>query len=175
MLENGADIGTVRATLASEIPHEPVHVTLHPENSVPFHENLIPGDADEADNLQKARETMRAVMRTPTVITEAIMTDACPAGPVRTILVGGVIAARNPIHPGMHSADICCSLMLTDMGDADPARVLDAAASVTHFGPGGRPQGKRFRVSLHLLDAFRANPFLNSAKTIRAAQEHMGT
>ena len=46
---------------------------------------------------------------------------------------------------------------------------------VTHFGPGGRPQGQRFTVSLDLLDAFRGNPFLNNAKTIRAAQEQMGT
>ncbi|MEM7685325.1 MAG: hypothetical protein AAF293_10900 [Pseudomonadota bacterium] len=175
MLENGADIDTVRTTLASEIPHEPVHTPLHPENSVPFHENLIPGDADEAAKLQKVRETMRAEMLTPTVVAGAIMRDAYPAGPVGTIPVGGVVATRNAIHPGMHSADLCCSLMLTDMGDADQAKVLDAAASLTHFGPDGHPQGKRFTVSLDLLDAFRANPFLNSAKTIRAAQEHMGT
>ena len=31
--------------------------------------------------------------------------------------------------------------------------MLDAAQSVTHFGPGERPQGKRFTTSLKLLDA----------------------
>ena len=34
--------------------------------------------------------------------------------------MGVTVAAKNAIHPGMHSADICCSLMMTDLGDADP-------------------------------------------------------
>lgn len=175
MLLDGTDPQAIRAELATEIPPEPIRIPLHDEGAIAFRENLIPADADEETNLHKVRETMRAVMRTPTVVDGAIMPDACPAGPIGTIPVGGVVAAKNAIHPGMHSADICCSLMLSDLGDADPGAVLDAAASVTHFGPGGRAQGKRFTVSLDLLDAFRANPFLNSAKTIRAAQEHMGT
>ena len=175
MLAEGASRADIRATLAAEIPPAPVQFDLHAPDAVPFHENLIPADADEEANLQKVRETMRAVMRTPTVVGGAIMPDACPAGPVGTIPVGGVVAARNAIHPGMHSADICCSLMMTDLGEADPAAVLDAAASVTHFGPGGRPQGSRFTVSLDLVDAFRANPFLNSAKMMHVMQEHMGT
>jgi tRNA-splicing ligase RtcB len=175
MLEAGTNVAEVRSQLALEIPIPPPHIEPHEEDAVPFHENLTPSDADEEANLLKVRETMRAVMRTPTVISGAIMPDACPAGPVGTIPVGGVVAAKNAIHPGMHSADICCSLMLTDLGDADPAVVLDAASKVTHFGPGGRPQGHRFTVSLDLLDAFRGNPFLNNVKTIRAAQEQMGT
>ncbi|MBS8229019.1 RtcB family protein [Vannielia litorea] len=175
MLAAGESRDAIREVLAREIPVPPVHIALHEAGAVPFHENLTPADADEAANLDKVRETMRAVMRTPTVVGGAIMPDACPAGPVGTIPVGGVVAAKNAIHPGMHSADICCSLMMSDLGDADPAEVLDAAAEVTHFGPGGRPQGNRFTVSLDLLDAFRANPFLSNAKIIRAAQEHMGT
>ena len=175
MISAGMSRDHVRTALASQIPPPPMLYDLHEEGAVPFHENIIPADADEEKNLEKVRETMRAVMRTPTVVGGAIMPDACPAGPVGTIPVGGVVAAKNAIHPGMHSADICCSLMLTDLGDADPSAILDAAAAVTHFGPGGRPQGQRFTVSLDLLDAFRGNPFLNSAKTLRAAQEHMGT
>jgi len=66
-------------------------------------------------------------------------------------------------------------VMITDIGHADPKAVLDAAQSVTHFGPGGRAQGRRFTVSLDLLDAFRANSFLNTPKALRMAQEHMGT
>lgn len=173
--EDGAAVASIRADLASEIPVPPKQIELHDEGAVSFQENLIPADADEEKNLLKVRETMRAVMRTPTVVGGAIMPDACPAGPIGTIPVGGVIAAHNAIHPGMHSADICCALMLSDLGDADPATVLDAASKVTHFGPGGRPQGQRFTVSLDLLDAFRGNPFLNNAKTIRTAQEQMGT
>ena len=175
MRVGGHDLANIRAALAVEIPKRPAQIDLHDEGAIGFYENLTPSDDDEVKNLEKVRETMRAVMRTPTVIGGAIMPDACPAGPVGTIPVGGVVAAHNAIHPGMHSADICCSLMLSDLGDADPKTVLDAAAKVTHFGPGGRKQGQRFTVSLDLLDAMRANPFLNNAKTIRAAQEHMGT
>ncbi len=175
LLAQGASRETIRDRLTQEIPPVPEHIPLHAEGAIPFHENITPADADEVANLAKVRETMCAVMRTPTVVGGALMPDACPAGPVGTIPVGGVVAARNAIHPGMHSADICCSLMLSDLGAADPAAVLDSAASVTHFGPGGRPQGQRFSVSLDLLDGFRANPFLNSAKTLQAAQDHMGT
>ena len=175
MLLAGKTQEDVRDALHSKIPPKPEQFELHPVDAVTFHENLNPADEDEIANFEKVRSTMRAVMRTPTVVGGAIMPDACPAGPIGTIPVGGVIAARNAIHPGMHSADICCSLMMSDLGDADPATVLDAADSVTHFGPGGRAQGKRFTVSLDLLDAFRGNAFLAAAKTVHAAQEHMGT
>ena len=175
MLVEGFNLVHIRDALASEIPPAPVHLPLQSEGAVTCHENLVPADVDEEDNLRKVRETMTAVLRTPTVVGGAIMPDACPAGPVGMIPVGGVVAARNAIHPGMHSADICCSLMMTDLGDADPAAVLDAAAGVTHFGAGGRRQGNRFTVSLELLDAFRSNPFLDGKRTVRQAQEHMGT
>ncbi len=171
----GFGLVRIRAELEGEIPELPPKLELRATGAVPFHENIDAAGADEEDNVEKVRQTMTALMRTPTIEAGAIMPDACPAGPVGTIPVGGVAAARNAIHPGMHSADICCSVMMTDLGDADPKAVLDAAQSVTHFGPGGRPQGKRFTVSLKLMDAFRANPFLDNPKSIRMAQEHMGT
>lgn len=175
MRASGLELDQIRASLDGEIPPAPVHEALRAAGEVPFHENIDADHPDEEDNVTKVRQTMTALMRTPTIEAGAIMPDACPAGPVGTIPVGGVAAARNAIHPGMHSADICCSVMITDLGDADPATVLDAAQSVTHFGPGGRPQGKRFTTSLKLLDAFRENPFLDNPKSIRMAQEHMGT
>ncbi len=137
--------------------------------------NLEGGGADEDDNLSKVQETMDVLMRTPTIVQGVVMPDACPAGPVGTIPVGGVVAAKNAIHPGMHSADICCSVMVTEFEDADPKTILDAVHSVTHFGPGGRANGKRFTMSPALYDAFRANPFLNDKKILQAAQEHLGT
>ncbi|MGD9917400.1 MAG: RtcB family protein [Paenirhodobacter sp.] len=175
MLGAGSDRAQIRAVLAAEIPPAPVQRALRARGTVPFHETIEAGDADEAENLAKVRATMTELMRTPTIEAGAIMPDACPAGPLGTIPVGGVAAARDAIHPGMHSADICCSVMITDLGFADPKAVLDAAQKVTHFGPGGRPQGQRFTVSLDLLDAFRANGFLNDPKALRMAQEHMGT
>jgi len=171
----GFGLVRIRQELEGDKLPEPVTRDLREAGAVPFHENIDSGHPDEDDNIAKVRETMTEVMRVPTIEAGAIMPDACPAGPVGTIPVGGVAAARNAIHPGMHSADICCSVMMTDLGDADPKTVLDAAQSVTHFGPGGRPQGQRFTVSLSLLDAFRENAFLNNPKALRMAQEHMGT
>ncbi|WP_208354407.1 RtcB family protein [Pseudaestuariivita rosea] len=173
--DQGYGMIKIRQMLEGEIVPLPPKLDLRATGEVPFEVNIEAQDEDELKNVEDVRQTMTALMRTPTIEAGAIMPDACPAGPVGTIPVGGVAAARNAIHPGMHSADICCSVMMTDLGDADPKAVLDAAQSVTHFGPGGRPQGKRFTTSLKLLDAFRENRFLNNPKILRMGQEHMGT
>ncbi|MEZ5674249.1 RNA-splicing ligase RtcB, repairs tRNA damage [Thalassovita litoralis] len=171
----GHTLTEIRTVLEGEFPPAPAQLALHAPGTVEFHENIQIGDPDEAHNVNMVRETMTALMRTPTIEAGAIMPDACPSGPVGTIPVGGVAAARNAIHPGMHSADICCSVMITDLGFVDPKKVLDAAQSITHFGPGGQRNGQRFTMSLKLLDAFRENPFLNTQKSLQLAQEHMGT
>ena len=171
----GADRDAIRARLASALPVPPAHLPLQAKGAVPLHVNLVAEDADEAANRAAVIATMTEVLRTPTVTAGAILPDACPAGPLGTIPVGGVAAAVNALHPGMHSADICCSVMMTDLGEVDPKAALDAAQAITHFGPGGRDQGNRFTVSLDLMDAFRANPFLNGGRMLQAAQTHMGT
>ncbi len=172
----GVDLERIRSKLETmKPPPAPPTTQLHDTGAMSFHMNIDATDADEEDNVKKVRQTMTVVMRTPTVVAGAIMPDACPAGPMGTIPVGGVVATKNAIHPGMHSADICCSVMLSNLGDADPARVLDAAQSATHFGPGGRKQGQRFTVSQKMVDAFRENPFLDGPKIQRMIQEHMGT
>lgn len=171
---HGLSLDAIRNMLAAELPPPPAPV-LPLQNGVAFHTNIVAEDADEVKNIADVSDTMRVLMRTPTIEAGAIMPDACPAGPLGTIPVGGVVAARNAIHPGMHSADICCSVMISDMDNADPKAVLDAATAVTHFGPGGRENGQRFTVSLDLLDAFRENPFLNSNGMLQVAQSHMGT
>ena len=172
----GYDLEKIRAKLERlKPPPAPPTIPLHAHGEVPFHQNIDAVDADELKNVEDVTNTMKVLMRTPTVVSGAIMPDACPAGPIGTIPVGGVIAAKNAIHPGMHSADICCSVMLSNFGDADPKAVLDAAQSVTHFGPGGRKQGQRFTVSQKLVEAFADNPFLKGPKMQRMIQEHMGT
>ncbi|MGE0283289.1 MAG: hypothetical protein AB7P20_22080 [Rhizobiaceae bacterium] len=60
------------------------------------------------------------------------MPDACPAG---TIPVGGVVVSE-AIYPGMHSADICCSMAISTFARVSSAALLDAVHAVTHFGPG---------------------------------------
>lgn len=174
--DQGLDLNGIRQLLDADLqPPAPEPLALRPAGEVPLHVSIRAENADEQKNLDAVLATMTEVLRTPTVEAGAVMPDACPAGPLGTIPVGGVVAARNAIHPGMHSADICCSVMLTDLGHVDPQAALDAAQAITHFGPGGREQGNRFTVSHELIDRFRANPFLNGARILHAAQAHMGT
>jgi tRNA-splicing ligase RtcB len=141
----------------------------------PFFENIRADTAVEQQNIDYVRLSMQQLMRTPTVVTGAVMPDACPAGPPGTIPVGGVVVARNAIHPGMHSADICCSVMLTNLGKIDPKTVLDMAQQMTHFGPGGRPPERQYPLPAALRAELAANPFLNSEKDLSLAQGHLGT
>ncbi|MGB1217728.1 MAG: RNA-splicing ligase RtcB, partial [Saprospiraceae bacterium] len=145
------------------------------QEAAPFAINIKANNDLEKENVDKVIETMNILLKTPTIVEGAVMPDACPAGPKGTIPVGGVVIAKNAIHPGMHSADICCSVMLTDFGFADPKAVLDAAHANTHFGPGGRPRGKQFTLPENLRELFLENDFLNSKKILSLAQEHLGT
>lgn len=148
-------------------PHE---MRLEP---LPFYVNLD-AEGEDVEFLEKNKkavlETMNNLMRIPTVEKGAVMPDACPAG---VISVGGVIAARNAIHPAFHSADICCSMALTEFDfDGDPKAVLDAAMAVTHFGPTGRDVPES--MPQHLIDAIEGNrytkPLMHFAKRDFATQ-----
>lgn len=129
----------------------------------------------EKSNVNAVLESMDILMRTPTLVDGAVMPDACPAGPKGTIPVGGVAVAKNAIHPGMHSADICCSVMLTDFGSTGPKDVLDAAHASTHFGPGGRAANAEYPIPDDLLKACGDNTFLNDKKMLQMARSHLGT
>lgn len=118
---------------------------------------------------------MTELMKTPTMIGGAVMPDACPTAEKGTIPVGGVAIAKNAIHPGMHSADICCSVMLTDFGQIHPKKVLNAGHKHTHFGMGGRARGNQMYMPLELIEEFRNNAFLKDDKLISIARDHMGT
>src|ERR1039458_6537513 len=88
-------------------PPAPPMIPLHSE-PVKYFINLKATTELEKGNLKKVIETMDVLMRTPTVVAGAVMPDAMPAGPEGTIPVGGVVVTKNAIHPGLHSADICC-------------------------------------------------------------------
>lgn len=128
----------------------------------------------ELANVKGVFDTMDQVVRTPTVVDAAVMPDACPAGPLGTIPVGGVVVIKNAIHPGMHSSDICCSMFLTELDqDRDVGEVLDAVQARSHFGAGGR---KDFALNNDLLKtAASNNKFLGDKKTLAAMDEHFGT
>lgn len=149
-------------------------IELHKE-AVSFNINIKAENELEADNVEKVIGSMQTLMKTPTVVDGAVMPDACPAGPSGTIPVGGVVVTKNAIHPGMHSADICCSVMLTNFGKVNPKTILDAAHENTHFGPGGRDRNTQFRFPTELLEAFEGNYFLKDKQMIQAARAHLGT
>lgn len=143
------------------------------EKPIPFHQNILAETEVEDANLQSVVKTMQVLMRTPTVVTGAVMPDACPTGEAGHIPVGGIVVARNAIHPAMHSADICCSMMATNLGATDPKLVLDLAHSVTHFGAGGREEYSWLPEGFE--EELTANSFLNSEAARNYAKYHLGT
>ena len=135
----------------------------------PFHVHLRAETPDERANLDAVVKTMREVMRTPVVVGGAIMPDACPAGPVGTIPVGGVVVSPH-VHPGMHSADVCCSVMVSTFDGIGPDELMERVAANTHFGPGGR---KEHKMRNGLRQLVRDNPITAPHEDI--ADWHMGT
>lgn len=91
-----------------------------------------------------------------------------------TIPVAGVAVAKDAIHPGMHSVDICCSMFVSVVEGLDPKDLLDTRHRITHFGPGGR-QDQRFTLPSGLCARMEANSFLNNPRILLAAQAHLGT
>lgn len=143
----------------TEVPAE-VATYIDPENDV------------EKNNFEKVKESMGVLMHLPNVIYGQVMPDACPAGPVGTIPVGGVVCVADAIYPSMHSADICCSVFTSYFPEnTDPIKLLDSAQDVTHFGGGGREEHSYLPVSLarRIMGNSITKNFLN------IAVNHMGT
>jgi RNA-splicing ligase RtcB len=136
--------------------------------------NLLSENDLERSSHARLVESFRVLMRTPTLREGALMPDACEAGPTGTIPVGGVAVSEHAIHPGMHSADICCSMFVTVIDGVEPACLLDAIEAVTHFGPGGRKDG-RFRLPANLEARMAGNSFLGAPSVLSLAHHHLGT
>lgn len=170
LLERGASRDKALAEARTFMP--PPATPLRSAGKIAYFENIDADNEAEQANIEQVRETMTALMRTPVIKAGAVMPDACPAGPVGTIPVGGV-AVSEAIHPGMHSADICCSMAISVFPNITPKNLLDAVNEVTHFGPGGRERGKQIRPDAALMEKFEANMYLKTV-TSRAI-EHMGT
>ena len=129
-----------------------------------YHVNIASANELEEINVKRVCDSMDELMKTPTITGGAIMPDACPTGPIGHIPVGGIAVAKNAIHPALHSADVCCSVMMTSFGHVDPKVVLDAAHSITHFGPGGRDEF--CDMPSELSERIQDNAFLNSDRSI---------
>lgn len=143
------------------------------ESSVSYYKNIRAESEEESTNVESVFATMDELMKTPTIVNGAVMPDACPTGAIGQIPVGGVIAARDAIHPSMHSADICCSVMMTSFGNVDPKKVLDAAQAITHFGGGGRED--LFELPKEFVDKALGDHFLGDERSMMLAKTHFGT
>lgn len=149
----------------------PKHITPYAEPA-DFYQNILAETEEEVSNVESVVTAMRLLMTTPTLVGGAVMPDACPTGDGQ-IPVGGVVIAKNAIHPSMHSADICCSVMMTNFGHIDPKQVLDHAHAVTHFGGGGRSD---FSVLPNeLAEQIAANRFLSDERSLNLARYHLAT
>ncbi len=155
------------------VPVEPVMIPAH-ANPVNYHVNLVAETEDEKENLAGVNKVLATIMKTPTVVAGAVMPDACPTGE-KSVPVGTVVVSEKAIHPSWHSADICCSVMLTNFGMVDPKTVLDMASKVTHFGPGGRTSSNHFRMSRDLVSEFENNELLSTERSMKLAKERLGT
>jgi RNA-splicing ligase RtcB len=172
---SGAGEAAIRAVVDGFAPAPPPKpVALRAPGGVPFTLNIRAEEPEDADNIAGVERHMAELMRTPTLVAGAVMPDACPSGSAPgTIPVGGVVAAREAIHPGFHSSDICCSMAFSLLGEVDPKPVLDAGMKLSHFGGGGRAHSHDMRPPGSLLAEFAANKFL--AMTTDAATKHFGT
>lgn len=175
----GADHNEILAALPK--PRQTAAVQKLRSEPLSFTENIESVHPGDESTIISVRETMAELMRNPMVEAGTVMPDACPAGPVGTIPVGGV-AASKVIHPGMHSADICCSVMITEVEGTTPEKLLDAAHNTTHFGKVGKRgvQGRNSGDLYHtmakeVVAPFADNPFLCETKIKNLAQISMGT
>lgn len=150
---------------------QPVHIEPYKE-PLGFHKNIRPENEEEQNNVEMVLRDMNLLMVTPTIQAGAVMPDACPTGEGQ-IPVGGIVVSKNAIHPSMHSADICCSVMMTNFGRIEPKLVLDAAHSITHFGGGGREEYSELPIELER--KILANQFLKSERSLNFAKAHLAT
>lgn len=142
------------------------------ENPVEYYKNIRAESDEEIINVEQVIKSMNEIMKTPTIVAGAVMPDACPTGGGQ-MPVGGIAVAKNAIHSAMHSADICCSVMMTNFGKIDPKKVLDMAHAVTHFGGGGRTD--HFDLPKSLQKKINNNYYLNTEKSMNLAISHLGT
>jgi RNA-splicing ligase RtcB len=165
-LAKGTPLAYVEELVRKMAPADPIPLRT---NTLPFSVFANPQTDADGDNIAAVVTHMDNLMRVPTIKAGAVMPDACPAGSAPgTIPVGGVVACENAIHPGFHSADICCSVAISVLGrTTDAKRILDSAEKISHFGPGGRKDNDATtnRELGELLQGFASNSFLKDLES----------
>lgn len=172
MRNGGQDDASIIAALQAALPPPVVEMAMR-SDSLPVGTFIEAESEGDRANIDAVVRHMDALMRTPTIVAGAIMPDACPTGSAEgTIPVGGVAAAKDAIHPGMHSSDICCSMAISIFESTmDLKRLLDAVEAVTHFGPGGRKAV--LQPPAAMMETFAGNPFLAGLENL--AVGHFGS
>ena len=150
------------------------HIIEPFNEALSFNVNIEAETEEEISNVESVLKTMNELMKTPTLVDGAIMPDACPTGRIGEIPVGGIVVSKNAIHPAMHSADICCSVMMTNLGTVEPKDVLNAAHSITHFGGGGR-NDRKFSLPKPFEEELKENSFTGNESAIMSARQYLGT
>lgn len=172
MQERGCDDQGIYEWIAAKEPAEIPEIPLR-TNTLPFGQFIEPETDDEIANVNAVIQHMDVLLRVPTIVKAAVMPDACPSGSAPgTIPVGGVVATKDTIHPGFHSADICCSMAVTFFKRNDPViHMLDVAMKTTHFGAGKRTASevRQHKELGELIAKFEKNPFL---KGLEGHAEH---
>lgn len=150
----------------------PIEMELR-TNAREFGVFIEPQNELERANIENVIVHMDALMRVPTIKAGAIMPDACPAGSqLGAIPVGGVVACEDAIHPGFHSADICCSVAMSVFNrDADMKTILDQAMRATHFGPTARLD--QIQPPVEIMQTIEGNAFLSDLA--QSAVRHFAT
>lgn len=169
----GASDDEIKIALFPMVP-APIPEIAMRTNSRPFSfflnvdaEENSPDEDAQRENMLSVIQHMDALMRVPVLRAGAVMPDACPSGSQPgTIPVGGVVSSTE-IHPGMHSADICCSMAISVFKrKGDPKQLLDAVQAVTHFGPGGRKD--MITPPADIMAAISDNPYLKGLENFAA-------
>lgn len=165
------DAGYSEQEIIKLLKHDEPEIIEARSEPVAYRSFLRAETGQEKINETAVLRDMDIVMSMPTVVEGAIMPDACPAG---AIPVGGVVATKDAIHPGYHSADVCCSMAITILQtEHDPKDVLDAIQRLTHFGPTRRASRPVEMPGGLLLEGFESNPFLKDLENV--AVEHFST
>ena len=161
-------IEDIREAIMKIVPVEPVYISKQDISTVPIHYNIDTETDYEKINLEKVKFHMEELARVPTICALSVMPDACPSGhQAGTIPVGGVAVAKNAIHPGMHSSDVCCSVAASYFpSNADPVKIMDAGMKLSHFGKGYRQYSHDMQISSDLLNRFERNSFLGGTSGI---------
>ena len=146
---------------------------IEPQEPIDYYKNIDAETDEEKSNKDQVLITMNELLKTPTIKKASIMPDACPTGELGQIPVGGVVVAENAIHPSMHSADICCSVMMSNLDFQDPKKVLDIAEKTTHFGWGLNEN--KYKLPQWIKEKMLSNRYLDDDKSIELAEKHLCT